>query len=414
MLNAYVKRPLTRERYRSRPAGPHLDAFILWLEQRGYQPRRILRLIRGVHRFSQWAQENGLGVEELDAKALAQFRDHLQGRQPLRYPSGSYRPVILGARHFVTFLETLGLVSPTAVVLPSPPEPELLGAFRQWMRTHRGTTEATLTTYRLPILELLHTLGEQPAYFEAKALRTFLLERAGRRGIAQAKKLVQAVRMFLRFLIATGQCAPGLEHALPTIAHWRLAALPKYLPPEMVEHVLARCDRATPLGTRDRAVLLLLARLGLRAGDVAALQWDDIDWPDGTLRVAGKNRRATRLPLPQEVGEAILYYGEHHRPDVPSPYVFLTTIAPLGPLSAKTVTKIAARALRRADVESPIYGAHVFRHSVATTMLRQGVSLPSIGALLRHASIETTAIYAKVDTPLLHTVVRAWPEVPSC
>src|SRR5262249_41997679 len=150
MLNAYVKRPLTRERYRSRPAGPHLDAFILWLEQRGYHPRRILRLIRGVHRFSQWAQENGRGGEELDAQALAQFRDHLQSRQPLRYPSGSYRPVILGARHFVTFLATLGLVSPTAVVLPSPPEPALLGAFRQWMHTHRGTTEATLNTYRLP------------------------------------------------------------------------------------------------------------------------------------------------------------------------------------------------------------------------------------------------------------------------
>ena len=354
MLNTYVKRPLTRERYRSRPAGPHLDAFILWLEQRGYQPRRILRLIRGVHRFSQWAQENGLGVEELDVKALEQFHNHLQGRQPLRYPCGSSRPVILGARHFVTFLETLGLVSPTAVVLPSPPEPALLGAFRQWMRTHRGTTEATLNTYRLPIIDLLHTLGEQPASFEAKAPRTFLLERAGRRGIDQAKKIVQAVRMFLRFLIATGQCAPGLEHALPTIAHWRLAALPKYLPTETVEHVLASCDRATPLGTRDRAVLLLLARLGLRAGDVAALKWADINWPDGTLRVAGKNRRATRLPLPQEVGEAILCYGEHHRPAVPSPYVFLTTIAPLGPLSAKTVTKIAARALRRATVESPI------------------------------------------------------------
>src|SRR2546427_482462 len=213
--------------------------------------------------------------------------------------------------------------------------------------------------------------------------------------------------MFLRFLIATGQCAPGLEHALPTIAHWRLASLPKYLPTETVEHVLASCDRATPIGTRDRAVLLLLARLGLRAGDVAALKWADIDWPDGTLRVAGKNRRETRLPLPQEVGEAILCYGAHHRPDVPSPYVFLTTIAPLSPLSSKTVTKIAARALRRANVESPIYGAHVFRHSVATTLLRQGVSLPSIGALLRHVSIETTTLYAKVDPPLLHTVVNA-------
>jgi len=414
MLNAYFKRPLTLERYRSSPAGPHLDAFARWLEQRGYQPRRILRLMRGVHRFSQWAQDNGLGLEGLDAKALEQFRHHLQVRQPLRYPSGSYRPVFMGARHFVTFLEASGLVAPTALVLPPPPEPELLGAFRQWMRTHRGTTEATLNTYRLPILDLLQSLGEQPEYFEAKALRSFGLERAGCRGIGQAKALVQAVRIFLRFLIAIGQCAPGLEHALPPIAHWRLASLPKYLPSETVEHVLASCDRATPIGTRDRAVLLLLARLGLRAGDVAALKWGDIDWQDGTLRVAGKNRRETRLPLPQEVGEAILCYGEHHRPDVPSAYVFLTTIAPLGPLSAKTVTKIAARALRRANVESPIDGAHVFRHSVATTMLRQGVSLPSIGTLLRHASIETTALYAKVDTQLLHSVARPWPEVPPC
>lgn len=411
MLNIYLKRPPTLARYRSSPAGPQLDAFVLWLEQRGYHPRRILRLIRGVHRFSQWAHDNGLRIEELDAQALARFRHHLQVRQPLRYPSGSYRPVLLGARHFVTFLEASGLVSPTAVLRPSP---ELLGAFRQWMRTHRGTTEATLNIYRRPIIELLHTLGEQPEYFDAKALRTFVLDRAEQRGLGQAKAVVQAVRIFLRFLIAMGRCAPGLEHALPTIAHWRLASLPKYLPTETVEHVLASCDRATPLGVRDRAVLLLLARLGLRAGDVAALKWNDIDWHDGTLRVAGKNRRETRLPLPQEVGEAILCYGEHHRPDVPSAYVFLTTIAPLGPLSSKTVTKIAARALRCANVESPIYGAHVFRHSAATTMLRQGVSLPSIGALLRHASLETTTLYAKVDTPLLHAVVRAWPEVPPC
>lgn len=414
MLNAYFKRPLTLERYHARPAGPHLDAFVLWLEQQGYQSRRILRLMRGVHRFSQWAHDNGLGIEELDAKTLEQFRHHLQVRQPLRYPSGSYRPVFLGARHFVTFLEASGLASPTALVLPPPPEPELLGAFRQWMRTHRGTTEATLNTYRLPIIDLLHTLGEQPESFGANALRAFVLERAGRGGIGYAKTLIKAVRMFLRFLIAMGRCTPGLDHALPPLAHWRLASLPRYLPPETVERVLATCTLTTSIGVRDRAVLLLLARLGLRAGDVAALQWSDIDWPDGTLRVAGKNRRATRLPLPQDVGEALLCYGDHHRPDVASAYVFLTTIAPIHPITSKTVTTIAARALHRAHVESPSYGAHVFRHSAATHLLRQGASLPSIGALLRHASVETTAHYAKVDVSLLHTVASPWPEVPPC
>jgi site-specific recombinase XerD len=414
MLSVYLKKPLTREQYNSSPAGPHLEAFLLWLEARGYPPRRIRHLLRGVHDFAQWAQDAGLPIQAFDVKTLEAFRQHLHARQRLYYPSGRHSHLFMGARHFVTFLETFGVVAPAIVVLPPPPEPELLEAFRHWMRTHRGTTEATLTTYRRPILELLHTLGEQPECFEAKALRTFVLDRAGRGGIGCAKTLVKAVRMFLRFLMAVGRCPPGLDHALPTLAHWRLASLPRYLPPETVERVLASCDLTTPIGVRDRAVLLLLARLGLRAGDVAALQWSDIDWPDGTLHVAGKNRRAARLPLPQDVGEAILCYGEHQRPDVPSAYVFLTTLAPIHPISPKTVTKIAARALHRAHVASPIYGAHVFRHSAATSMLRQGVSLPSIGALLRHASVETTAHYAKVDVPLLHTVVSAWPEVPSC
>ena len=181
-----------------------------------------------------------------------------------------------------------------------------------------------------------------------------------------------------------------------------------------MERGLATCDLTTAIGVRDRAVLLLLARLGLRAGDVAALQWRDIDWHAGTLCVAGKSQRATRLPLPQEVGEAMLTYVAQARPRVSSPHVFLTTLAPLRPLSPKAVTALVARALRRAQVACPHYGAHVLRHSAATTMLRQGVSLPSIGAVLRHASVETTAHYAKVDIDLLHIVARPWPEVLSC
>jgi integrase/recombinase XerD len=414
MLTTYVKTPLALEQYRSGPAGPHLDAFIGGLEERGYPLGRIHHLIRGVRRFSQWAQDAGLTVHELDVRALETFRYHLQGLQRLRYPSGRYSHLFVGARHFVTFLETCGLVAPATSVLPPPQEPELLGAFRYWMCTHRGTTEATLNTYRPTIIDLLQTLGEQPEDFEAKALRCFVLHRAECGGIGRAKTIIKAVRMFLRFLIAVGRCTPGLDHALPTLAHWRLASLPRYLSAETVEQVLATCDLSTPIGVRDRAVLLLLARLGLRAGDAAALKWRDIDWHTGTLCVAGKNRRETRLPLPQEVGEAILAYVEHQRPGVSSEYVFLTTIAPINPISPKTVTKIAAGALRRANVQSPSYGAHVLRHSAATTMLRQGVSLPSIGAVLRHASVETSAHYAKVDVELLHSVARPWPEVPPC
>jgi integrase/recombinase XerD len=414
MLTTYLKTPLTLEHYRSTPVGPHLDAFTGWLEARGYQRRRIQHLLRGAHRFSRWAHGAGLCLQELHTTALGAYGQHLQGLQRLRYPSGRYSHLIVGARHLVTFLDTMGLVAPAAAVVPQPSEPELLGAFRHWMSTQRGTTAATLTGYRPTITALLQTLGDHPERFDAKTLRAFVLARAEGGGIGRAKTVVTAVRMFLRFLIAIGRCPPGLDHALPTIAQWRFASLPKYLPPEAVERVLATCDLATPIGVRDHAVLLLLARLGLRAGDVAALQWHDIAWQDSTFCVAGKNRRQTRLPLPQDVGEAILAYAADHRPRIPSPTVFLTTMAPLRPLSPKTVTTIAARALSRAHVESPSYGAHVLRHSAATHMLRQGVSLPSIGAVLRHASVETTAHYAKVDVGLLHEVARPWPEVTPC
>jgi integrase/recombinase XerD len=411
MLTTYLKTPRTLEHYRAGPAGSYLDAFASWLEAQRYQSRRILHLLRGAHRFSCWAYSIGFSLQALDGQALEAYRHHLQGIQRLRYPSGRYSHLFVGARYLVHFLETAGVVAPATSLLPPPSEPALLGAFRQWMQTHRGTTQATLNGYRLTITALLQTLGDQPERWTARALRAFVLERAGQGGMGRAKTVVTAVRMFLRFLIAIGRCPPGLEHALPTIAHWRLAALPKYLPAETVEHVLATCDLATPRGVRDRAVLLLLARLGFRAGDVAALRWCDIDWHDGTLCVVGKSRRATRLPLPQDVGEAMLTYLEHQCPRVPYAQVFLTTIAPLRP---KAVTAIAARALHRAHVDSPTHGAHVLRHSAATHMLRQGASLPSIGAILRHVSVETTAHYAKVDVGLLQEVARPWPEVIPC
>jgi len=414
MLTTYLKTPRSLAHYRAEPAGPHLDAFLGWLEARGYQRRRIHHLLRGAHRFSRWAHRAGVPVQDLEASALDAYGRDLHRLQRLRYPSGRFSHLFVGARHFVTFLATVGLVPPAAAVSQLPAEPALLEAFRLWMRTHRGTTDATLNGYRLPIVALLHTLGDQPEQWTATALRAFVLDRAGQQGIGGAKTVVTAVRMFVRFLIAIGQCTPGLDHALPTIAHWRLAYLPQYLPAETVERVLATCDCTTAHGVRDRAVLLLLARLGLRAGDVAALQWTDIDWHEGTLCVAGKSQRATRLPLPQEAGEALLAYVEQARPRVPSSQVFLTTYAPLRPLHAKTVTAIAARALRRAHVACPHYGAHVLRHSAATTRLRQGVSLPSIGAVLRHASVETTAHYAKVDVDLLLLVARPWPEVSPC
>jgi site-specific recombinase XerD len=219
--------------------------------------------------------------------------------------------------------------------------------------------------------------------------------------------------MFLRFLIAEGYCAVGLDGAIPTVAHWRLASLPRYLPPEDVERLIASCDRTSAVGRRDRAILLLLARLGLRSGDIVHLRLCDIDWKGASVQVCGKGRRQTQLPLSQEVGQAIVAYLKKGRPRVNIEAVFLCSCAPFRPFSSScVVTKIVDKAIRRAGVVRPGRGAaHLLRHSLATSLVRQRTSLEDIRSILRHSSIETTEIYAKVDIPALRQIAQPWPEV---
>jgi integrase/recombinase XerD len=410
MLTTYFKKPRTQERYRSGPVGPHVETFSAWLEARGYHPRYRRRLLCGAHRFALWSQ-HGIGtVQELNAHTLAVFRRELQTQQQLRYPKGSYSDLFMGARHLVTFLEASGHAAPLPSASSDPP---LLIAFCDWMQTHRGVSAVTLINYRRPLLAFLKTLGEDPAQYDARALRTFILDQSKGHGVSSAKTVVTTVRAFLRFLIAVGHCSPKLAYAIPTIACWRFASLPRYLSAEAIERMLASCELTIPMGRRDRAVLLLLARLGLRAGDVAALRLNDIDWRAGTIQVTGKTRRQTRLPLPQEVGEAILAYLTL-RPLQLTGAVFLTTCAPFAALTRQTVGKIATRAMQRAGIETPVHGSHILRHSAATQMLRNDVPLPAIAAVLRHTSMETTTGYTKVDLPLLQHVIQPWPEVASC
>ena len=413
MLTVFLRAPLPLEQYRCGPAGPYLDEFVEWLERRGYRSRTIRRYVRSAHRFSLWRQSTEGLLQEFDLTALEAFGAHLHQRYSLKLPSAHLTQACMGARHFVALLEATNRLVLSTGVSPISSEPKLLVEFRHWMRTQRGTTEATLNTYRLTLIDLVHTLGDQPSQYDAKTLRTFILERANRYGVARAKTMVTAIRMFLRFLIATGRCTPGLDYAIPTIAQWRLATLPKYLSEEAVERMIASCDLTTPLGLRDRAVLLLLARLGLRAGDVAALKLSDLNWQEGTVQVSGKSRRQHRLPLCQEVGDAILHYL-NYRPATDNDHVFLTTIAPIKGLSYQSVGKISTQAIERAGIEAPTHGSHILRYSAATQMLRQGLPLSAIGVVLRHASLETTASYAKVDVNLLQQVVNPWPEVETC
>jgi integrase len=198
---------------------------------------------------------------------------------------------------------------------------------------------------------------------------------------------------------------------VPSVAHWALAGIPKRLSADEVEKVLSACNRNTALGRRDYAILLLLARLGLRGGEVLGLTLDDIDWDSGTITIPlTKNRRGARLPLPSDAGKAIAEYLRRDRPRCDCRRVFLRVNAPYAGLSSSPVISvIAAKALRRAGVKSTRTGAHVFRHSFATTMLGRGASLQEIGQLLRHSNPKTTAIYAKVDVETLRSIALPWP-----
>jgi len=303
-------------------------------------------------------------------------------------------------------------------VTSSPPPstrtvPMPLAGFREWMLRHRGLTIWTITRYESLVTKMLPTLGDDPASYDPGLIRRVFLTHTQGISRVYAKCFVSALRAFLRFLANEGRCRPYLDRVVPTIPEWRLSTLPRYLPSTDVDRVISSCNLDKPWGVRDRAVLLLLARLGLRASDIVTITLDDLDWDAGTVRVRAKSRRDVLLPLPQEVGDAILEYLTRARPPTAIVRVFLCANAPVRPFpTCVTVSDIVRLALKRAGiVDPPSRGAHLLRHSAATAMLRAGAGLDVIATVLRHASPDTTAHYAKVDLALLSSVAQPWPEV---
>jgi site-specific recombinase XerD len=259
---------------------------------------------------------------------------------------------------------------------------------------------------------LVRALGEDVGQWNAHAVRNFLLERASQSGTSTTQALITSLRAFIRFLNFRGECRDDLAIAIPAVAHWRLARLPRCLSAEEVNRLIAASDGTTPGRLRDRAILLMLARLGLRSGDVAALRLSDIDWNNGTLQVTGKGRYQVRLPLPQDVGDALLRYLDCRPANVATEHVFLRSNAPCRPFaSGDGVSSVVKHALKRANIDAPAKGAHLLRHTAATEMLRNGVPLDQAGLVLRHRSIDMTAYYAKADVGLLKQVAQPWPEV---
>ena len=282
--------------------------------------------------------------------------------------------------------------------------------FREWIRRHRGVKPRTVSERVRIVLTLLPDLGEDPEQYDASLIRNVLLNHVAKHSRKYAKAVVTSMRQYLRFLATTNRCRPGLENAVPSVPEWRLSSLPRYISDDEVNRVVASCNLNTPVGIRNHAILLLLSRLGLRAQDIVNLRIDDIDWHDGSIRVTGKSARTANLPLPQDVGDALLLYIEKARPRATEERVFMCVRAPHRPFAGSgSISSLVFYALKRAGVTSPSnQGAHLLRHSAATSMLRSGAGLDTVGAILRHGSHDTTAIYAKVDVRMLKEITQPW------
>jgi site-specific recombinase XerD len=412
MLETHLRSPVTRRRLLGGAAAEYVDGFADWLHSHGYRPNSIKQLLVALAGWTDWMVTAGFSARDLRAGFEA-CKLEINDGQRVRQRRGPTRKSLTAASIFLRFLQQNGkLPAPASAPFPSDRWP-ILADFRSWMQTHRGLTGATLDVYQGILVGLLEGLGDDTRSYSPSALRSFVLERSRPHGIERAKSIVVAVRAFVRFLGVTGRCPVGMEYAIPGFASWQLSSVPRFLTAEDVDRVIDSCVGYS-FELRDRAVLLLLARLGLRASEVARLKFTDIDWHNGDIRICGKNRRQESLPLPQEVGDAILQYVNEGRTSLHVPEVFTTVLAPFHALTRAAVTHIVRAALRRAGIKAPINGAHVLRHSAATTMLCQGASLSSVGAVLRHRSPTTTTRYAKVDFDLLSEIAQPWPEVSPC
>ena len=411
MVSDFLDAPRVVERLRSGPAGAYVDDFSAWLTAAGYKRTAARGLIRGLERFAHWVRQKGLDLGKLDSDIVVRYHKYLATIGRRKHRCGKQTEDVTSSRRFLSFLRERGDI-PVCQIHSDRSESSLIGEFREWMLKHRGIRQSTLAAYTRVVEDLIGALGETPEAYRAGNIRSFVLERTRRHGISKAKQIVTSTRMFLRFLAATKKTPESLVSSVPKIASWKLSSLPRFLPASDIEKIIAACDDRTDTALRDRAIILLASRLGLRAGDIADLAFGDVDWEEACVRVSGKSRCEVWLPIPQDVGEAILAYLERERPSVAEQHVFVKAVAPNGAMTSPLVSSVVRRAIDRAGIKNaPSRGAHVLRHSAATAMLREGATLHQIGSVLRHKSIETTYHYAKVDLDLLRMVVSPWPEL---
>jgi site-specific recombinase XerD len=388
----------------------HVDAFVKSLSGSGYAALTVRTKRQIVVSFARWTRQRQIAVADLDESHVATFLDQARRRSKSR--DAVKRSAL---RLLLKYLCAEGEVSTPPPPSDQSPVAVLQERYESHLRRERGLADKSVRTYRHFIREFLvervgTTDSTCAAALNPQDVRDFLLDRIRKRPTKSSKLLATALRSFLRFLFLRGETAVDLSLAVPTVRQWRQATVHSFLRPEEVEHALRACDGTTLVGRRDHAVLLLLARLGLRAGEVVALELGDIRWKTGEILVRGKGQVLEHLPLLADIGEALAVYLHDDRGQSASRRVFLRMRAPRVGLTSQTaVGAIARRAIARAGLRPSLRGAHLFRYSLATNMIRRGASLAEISEVLRHRSPDTTEIYAKVDFEALRGVARPWP-----
>jgi site-specific recombinase XerD len=394
------------------PEGPlsvYVGPFAEFLSAQGYALRSIHRQVHLTACFSQWLQQQGVALPHMTA-------DH--ANQYLRYRTQEVKPRpgdAAALQHVMGFLQSEGVVpAETVPVRRLTPAEHWTQQYEHHLREVRGLAETTIVNY-VPFFDrfLKDRFADGPVTLSGLCVRdvvSFVQRQAPRLHRQRAKLMTTALRSFLQYAQYRGEVGLELAAAVPVVPNWSMSSIPRAISADQVDQLLASIDQRTAMGRRDYAILLLLARMGLRSSEVVGLELDDIDWNRAILTVRGKGGQRHEFPLSPEVGQAIAAYLYDGRPHSLSRRVFLRAKAPIrGFRSASGVGSIVRHALQRAGIEAPTYGTHQFRHGLATDLLRQGASLSEIGDVLGHRHPQTTMIYTKVDLEALRTLALPWP-----
>jgi site-specific recombinase XerD len=406
-LDLFVGR-IAASRMRVGPLAAYIDGFAMDRKEKGYRKAAAYNHLRAVAAMSRWLKRRGLGAGDLTPGRIAEFSRHWPPRGGWAY--GKTRAM----SDLVDHLRQAGVL-PAADPSPEDPIGRVVLELTEYLTHERGLSPKTLVNY-VPVVRCFLTERFSSGEIQLDTIGPgditgFQVRHCPSRGRGYVRHVVGALRHFCRFLHLRGHVDTDLTACVLRPAQWRLASVPEVLTPKQVRRIIDSCDRSTPLGLRNYAILLLLARLGLRAGEIAELRLEDIHWDAGEIVVKGKGHRRDRLPLPHDVGAALADYLRRGRPRCSARQVFLRTYAPCrGFVSGSSLSvSVVKTAIERVGLNPPHKGAHLLRHSLATDMLARGATLTEIGQVLRHQLTKTTQIYAKVDLGALRSLAPKWP-----